>query len=67
MAYRALLCGLLRDLSREEVRRRQLERAFPGTTAGRSTGMALAVLGAVILGLAVTILLILVAAGAFSS
>lgn len=57
----------LRDLGREKVRRRQLEKAFPGTTAGRSTAIGLAALGAVILGLAITILLILIMAGAFSS
>lgn len=50
----------LRDLSKEEVSRRHLEKAFPGTTAGRSTMMGLAILGAVILGLAITTLLILV-------
>jgi len=53
----------LRDLRREEMRRRQLKEAFPGTTAGQSVGLALVTLAAALLGLGITILLLMVASG----
>lgn len=56
----------VKDLRGEKMRRKQFERAFPGATATRSwTALQLAILGAVLLCLGLTILLLLAASGVF--
>lgn len=56
----------VRDLRSNEMRLKQLREAFPGSRAGRSTGLFLAILAAVLIVLGITIL-ILVVSGALSS